>query len=228
MTHILYLDTTTHNLMLGLSDAQKVQVQCTAPCESHRYHSAMLIPAIQDLLNESGLSVKDLTALAVNLGPGSFTGIRTGVTTARTMGQFLKIPVYAFNTFELLSAQVGAPSQANVAIYLDALRLRSYHAILRMTPQGPCYQQPPILQILSNEQKPAPSNSNSIVLISPTLAPLFSQKDIRFIEESFTPELMLQLIQQSGEVFQKNWQEIKPFYLQEPSVTVKKSTQLSL
>jgi tRNA threonylcarbamoyladenosine biosynthesis protein TsaB len=215
MTRILYLDTATNRLMLGLSDESRMLACFTAPCESHRYHSAMLIPAIQDLLREANSGIQDLTALAVNLGPGSFTGIRTGITTARTMGQFLNLPVYGFNAFELLTAN----EPEDTAVYLDALRLRSYHTVLRFTSVGPVYRQEPELHLLDAEQNTPPEQAK--LLLSPSLPALFPAAEAYLIEDSFTPDTMLSLIRRHGAYFQKTWQDIKPFYLQAPSITVK-------
>jgi tRNA threonylcarbamoyl adenosine modification protein YeaZ len=215
MTRILYLDTTTSRLLLGLSDHQRMLAEFTAPCESHRYHSAMLIPAIENLLKDAKTNIQDLTALAINWGPGSFTGIRTGITTARTMGQFLKLPIYGFNTFEILTAH----EKQNTAVYLDALRLRSYHAVLRFENQKPLYQQEPVLQTLNAENNQAPPSTR--LLISPSLASSFPNGNALIIEDTFTPSVMLELIQANGPHFKKTWTDIKPFYLQAPSITVK-------
>jgi tRNA threonylcarbamoyl adenosine modification protein YeaZ len=215
MSRVLYLDTATHRLMLGISDEQRMLTRFTAPCESHRYHSAMLIPAIQEMLAEAQTQVTDLTALAVNLGPGSFTGLRTGITTARTMAQFLNLPVYGFNAFEILAAN----RTQSTAIYLDALRLRAYHAVLRFESAGPVYQRPPMLCQLAAEGNTAPGDS--ALLVSPALVPLFPGQDAGLIEETFTPDAMLSLIQRYGDFFRKDWRDIRPFYLQAPSITVK-------
>lgn len=221
MSRILHLDAASHRLMLGISDEQRMLARFTAPCESHRYHSAMLIPAIQNLLIEAEMDVSRLTALAVNLGPGSFTGLRTGITTARTMGQFLNLPIYGFNAFEILAAN----REQNTAVYLDALRLRAYHAILRFEAQGPVYRQVPTLCLLEPEGNKAPEEHGNL-LISPTLAPLFPSQEAELIEETFTPNVMLSLVQRYGDLFKKAWPDIKPFYLQAPSITVKPAMTL--
>jgi tRNA threonylcarbamoyl adenosine modification protein YeaZ len=213
---ILHLDTTTNRLHLGLSQAGQTLSQVNQPCESHRYHSAVIVPAIQEMLRQNGMQAKHLTALAVNLGPGSFTGIRTGIITARTMGQFLNIPVYGFNAFELLATQFDTP----VAIYLDALRNRTYQATLSFGSETAIYQQEPNLKLLNPEQPPSHTEA---VLVSPTLATLFKEPATQLIPEDYSPiQPMLDLIRRYGSTYQRDWDSIKPLYLQDPSITLKK------
>lgn len=212
---ILHLDTTTNRLHLALSGNGEMLAEICQPCVSHRYHSAVIVPAIQTMLEHAGLTAKDLSRLAVNQGPGSFTGIRTGIITARTMAQFLEIPVYTFNAFELLASQMELP----VAIYIDALRNRAYHATLSFGDTGPVYRQEPTLRLLDPERLPS---HNEALLVSPPLAPLFKESVASLIPDDFNPlRAMLELITRYGRVFQKNWDAVKPLYVQEPSVTLK-------
>lgn len=60
--------------------------------------SADLLIAIDGILKQEKLSLKDLRAIVVNSGPGSFTGVRVGVTVANTLAWSLDIPVYGFQT----------------------------------------------------------------------------------------------------------------------------------
>lgn len=60
--------------------------------------SADLLMAINGILKQAKLSLKDLQAIVVNSGPGSFTGVRVGVTVANTLAWLLDIPVYGFQT----------------------------------------------------------------------------------------------------------------------------------
>lgn len=213
---LLHLDTTTSRLHLAISRNGQILTEIDQPCASHRYHSAVIVPAIQDMLRQNGIKPGDLTALAVNLGPGSFTGVRTGIITARTMAQFLHIPVYGFNAFELLATQVDNP----VAIYLDALRNRTYHATLSLGHDAPVYRQEPTLRLIDPEQPPS---HNEALLVSPTLAPLFKASVASLIPETFSPvQPMLELIHRYGSTFQHPWDAVKPLYLQDPSITLKK------
>ena len=66
-----------------------------------------LAPAIHKLLAQDGLSPKDLHAIAVVQGPGSFTGLRVGIATAKVMAYALKIPIVAVDTLEVIAQQVS-------------------------------------------------------------------------------------------------------------------------
>ncbi|WP_303675072.1 tRNA (adenosine(37)-N6)-threonylcarbamoyltransferase complex dimerization subunit type 1 TsaB [Vampirovibrio chlorellavorus] len=215
---VLHLDTTTAQLHVGLSQAGEILFEDCLPCESHRYHSAMLVPAIQELLASAGLTVNDLTALAVNQGPGSFTGIRTGVITARTMAQFLQVPVYQFNTFELLAAGHDSP----VAVYLDALRGRAYHAHLHIQSSGTAYQQPPTLVQLDTATLP---EAGTQCLISPTLTEYFLGRTAQPVSEGWRPQAaMLRLMSRAAAAYEQEWSAVRPLYIQEPSITLKKKS----
>ncbi|OGR88814.1 MAG: tRNA (adenosine(37)-N6)-threonylcarbamoyltransferase complex dimerization subunit type 1 TsaB [Elusimicrobia bacterium RIFCSPLOWO2_01_FULL_60_11] len=72
-----------------------------------RRHSEMLAQACESLLKSRGVKRTALTHLAVCTGPGSFTGLRVGITFARTLAQFLKIPLIGIPVFEVLAAQAG-------------------------------------------------------------------------------------------------------------------------
>ena len=66
-----------------------------------------LAPAIQKLLAQDGLAPKDLHAIAVVQGPGSFTGLRVGIATAKVMAYALQIPILAIDTLEVIAQQVS-------------------------------------------------------------------------------------------------------------------------
>ena len=74
--------------------------------DSGHIHSEKLIPSIKKLLKAARWPFKDIDKIAVSTGPGSFTGIRVGLTCARMLGQALKIPLVGLNTLELLKIAV--------------------------------------------------------------------------------------------------------------------------
>jgi tRNA threonylcarbamoyladenosine biosynthesis protein TsaB len=68
-----------------------------------KIHSVRLLPLIEELLNEAGLPLQDLAGVAVTSGPGSFTGLRIGLTVAKTLAQVLDIPVVGVPALEALA-----------------------------------------------------------------------------------------------------------------------------
>lgn len=90
-------------------------------------HAEKLAPMIDELLKETGVTRSDLKAVAVSAGPGSYTGLRIGVSTAKGLCFGLDIPLITVNTLE--SMLVGLPAQYNDALrcpMIDARRMEVY------------------------------------------------------------------------------------------------------
>jgi tRNA threonylcarbamoyladenosine biosynthesis protein TsaB len=87
-----------------------------------------IIPKISDMLSRSGLSFKDIDQIAASVGPGSFTGIRIGLSTARAIAFSANIPAVAVNNFETIIYR--AKRQINncdvVIAMIDAYRNQIY------------------------------------------------------------------------------------------------------
>lgn len=91
-------------------------------------HSQTLLPMIEAMLKMADFSVKELDAIAVAAGPGSFTGLRIGASTAKGLGQALSIPLIAVPTLEGLAYNL-AGVDALVCAMMDARRNQAYYAI---------------------------------------------------------------------------------------------------
>lgn len=87
----LYIDTSDAEKITIVLDDQKWET------EARQNKSQILLSFIDEKLKELGNVPKDLTEIEVNIGPGSFTGLRIGVAVANTMGWVLKIPVNGKN-----------------------------------------------------------------------------------------------------------------------------------
>jgi len=83
-----------------------------------RGHGEVLVPMIQQVLSDAGTDVSCLDGVAVAVGPGSFTGVRVGLSTARGIGLALNIPVYGVTNFESAVYGVSNP----VVAVLDTKR----------------------------------------------------------------------------------------------------------
>lgn len=100
---LLAFDTATPAVTAALHDGDDVVAELTS--EQPMRHGEQLAPLVDRLLREQGLVRQDLTALAVGVGPGPFTGLRVGLVTARTLGHVLEIPVYGVCTLDVLAVE---------------------------------------------------------------------------------------------------------------------------
>lgn len=99
---ILAIDTS--NLTLGVALIKDGKVIAEHISHLKKNHSVRAMPAIDELLKECGLKPSDLTQIAVAKGPGSYTGVRIGVTIAKTLAWSLNIPVKTVSSLEVLAA----------------------------------------------------------------------------------------------------------------------------
>ena len=97
----LIIDTTRNNMFVGLMYENK---QFVAQVKGIGRHNETLLPTINKLLNENNLSIRDIECVAVNVGAGSFTGIRVGVSTVKAFACAMpKLKCVSFNTLEILA-----------------------------------------------------------------------------------------------------------------------------
>lgn len=83
-----------------------------------------LFPAIAELLARNRIAYSDLTRVAVTTGPGSFTGLRIGLSAARGLGLALNIPVVGLGSLQAIS--LGYPNRLPLTVLLDAKRGQAY------------------------------------------------------------------------------------------------------
>jgi len=101
----------------------------------NRRHAEQLAPAIRYLCDELDVDPGSLSTIAVGLGPGLFTGLRVGVTTAKVMAQALRVPVVGISSLDLVAYPARHTSRLVVAV-LDARRKEVFHARYRPVPGG--------------------------------------------------------------------------------------------
>ena len=91
-----------------------------------------LAPALADVLRQAGWAPSDVELVAVSIGPGSFTALRVGVTTAKTFAYAVAVEVLAVNTLEAIAAQLAeAATSDTIATAIDAQRGDVYAALFR-------------------------------------------------------------------------------------------------
>lgn len=100
---------TSGDLIVIAVNGEKSRINYLKGCNTK--HSVTLMPYVEQALNECDLKLCDLDFLAVVTGPGSFTGIRIGVSTVKALAFALNKPVLALTSFDLLAYSDNAPSK---------------------------------------------------------------------------------------------------------------------
>jgi tRNA threonylcarbamoyladenosine biosynthesis protein TsaB len=126
MSYILSLETSTTVCSVALHDAGKLVVsrEILIP----QSHASRLAPLIDEVRNASGIDFRELKAIAVASGPGSYTGLRIGVSTAKALCYALNIPLIAVETLDLMAHQVRSTRNGNEFLcpMIDARRMEVY------------------------------------------------------------------------------------------------------
>lgn len=117
--NILAIDTT--NQVLGVSILKNKHLVGEFTSNVPKTHSLRLMPAIVQLMNDLNMKPSDLDKIVVANGPGSYTGVRIGVTTAKTLAWSLNIPVVGVSSLEVLAYQ-GRFFNGFVSPFFDARR----------------------------------------------------------------------------------------------------------
>ncbi len=119
---ILAFDTCLDKMYVVLRTEEKILSSEVVENTDSKYHSAFLISTISRVLQENNVEPKDLDAIGINIGPGSFTGIRACTTVARVMAQQLNIKAIGVSSLEILSKI----EEANPLVALDARKNKVY------------------------------------------------------------------------------------------------------
>lgn len=116
-----------------------------------RNHLKDLMPLVRELLNDCGVDKKELSYVAASIGPGSFTGVRIGVTTARALAQALGIKVISVPTLDGYCYKPEAKESEKVTCgIINARRGQVYGIVEGFMPGGP-YMLTDVLEVLKNE-----------------------------------------------------------------------------
>lgn len=117
----LAIDTAAPRLQLGLvlADGRTDSIVD----DIAKGHAEILFERLDNLLARNGIGHGDIERIAVTTGPGSFTGLRIGLSAARGLGVARKIPVLGIPSLQALSLQIAS---GRVAIFLDARRDEAY------------------------------------------------------------------------------------------------------
>lgn len=205
--YTLCFDTCLDKMYLVLMKDE--QILSSEIIENHdsKYHSAFLISTIKDVLKKNNIAPKDLSLIGINIGPGSFTGIRACTTTARVMAQQLNIKATGISSLEIITKAYQKIQKSTLPI-LTALDARKNMAYLYINDEIKG-------AVALDEVKSLIETGNYEVLTDNKLLPIIGGSSYQKISLPIG-ETLAELVKKKSTIDKCNWQELKPLYIQPP------------
>ncbi len=125
---ILAFDTATRSGSVAILDDSRIIVEMNS--DTGKTHSESLLPAVDHVLHETGYVIDDIDGYALTIGPGSFTGLRIGLSTVKGLAWASGKPVMAVSTLEALAHNIPFTDKF-ICPVLDARKKEIYTAIFR-------------------------------------------------------------------------------------------------
>lgn len=218
---ILAFDISGNKAFINISENNNILASKIIENTKLSYNSALLIPVIIELLQDQKLNMSDIDALGVNIGPGSFTGIRVSATIARIISQHLDMPVVGVSSLEIISL-INNTSKNSLCLF-DAKRSKVY--IGEYSPQGDIILEPGLLEC---DEAIKYASTKDFFLISDTkIVEKLSIAGINSINldkenynfGNFLTELTYKYLSK-GNIDKYKWYNLKPLYVQSPPITM--------
>lgn len=127
MSLLLHIETAVVGSSVCLSDGDTVLALKENP--SQKDSAAWVQPAIQDLVKDSGITLKQLAAVSVSAGPGSYTGLRVGMSTAKGLCYALGIPLITVSTLKMMALAALHQEAELLCPLIDARRMEVFTAV---------------------------------------------------------------------------------------------------
>lgn len=212
---ILTIDTATETCGVALTDDTRLVTEFRL--NQKKAHNERLVSEIQNLLQESSWHLEDLDGIAFSKGPGSFTGLRIGISVCKGLSYTLDIPMVGVNTLDALA--FGIPDwSGEICAVIKAREKEVYRAIYTKFPEN--FVRCSEYEIVHLQNVESQLNDSTLIVSNPVdLVSNFVKKDsiIAPQEHSFLkPSVIAELGHQK---FQGNQTEdpetVEPFYLKD-------------
>lgn len=125
---ILYLETSSKNCSVAVSDNEKLLCVCEEVSENYK-QSESLHTYVEWALEGAGIALKDIEAVSLGKGPGSYTGLRIGAASAKGFCYGLKVPLIAINSLESMIEPFLGDNYDFIVPLIDARRMEVYTAV---------------------------------------------------------------------------------------------------
>ena len=181
---MLILGIETATVQAGCAIGGHEGVLASAHSAKGKRHAENLTPAIEFICTQADIELSDIGLVAVDVGPGLFTGLRVGVAAAKAIAFGLRVPMIAVSSLDLLAFPVRFSSRLIVTA-IDARRGELYYAMYRQVPGG--------VQRLGEHQLGSPDDLASQLLASPDEILLVGDGAIRY-QEAFEGLAKVELV----------------------------------
>ncbi len=221
-------------LILGIESATE-QVGCAIGghegvlasahvCRGKR-HAETLVPAIEFLCEQVHIEMQEISVVAVDLGPGLFTGLRVGIATAKSIAQALRVPMIGINSLDLLAFPVRFSPKLIVPV-VDARRGEVFSAQYRQVPGGvQRLTEPQVCTAEDLVSELMVSNEDCLLVGDGALryADVFGELNrMQVVEDGLAHPLASSLVQLAHSMALReefvNARELEPLYLRRPDV----------
>ena len=206
---LLAFDTCLDKTYVVLRTEDDIISSDTILSNDKNYHSAYLISTIKSILKASNYTPQDIDAIAINVGPGSFTGIRACTTVARVMAQQLNCKAIGISSLEIIS-------RAKSDEYIVALDARKNKAYLYDKKLYGAVDLEEVDKIVTG--KKLITDDRLIERFR-----LLADEVISYQQEEFElGEILSEIAVEKLKTDEGNWAKVMPLYIQPPPVTIKK------
>lgn len=219
--NLLTFDTCLDKMYVTLSkDGEIVDSKIVETTKEH-YHSAFLISTITEILKENNIAPQGIDAVATDIGPGSFTGIRACTTVARVFAQANNCKAVGVSSLEILSKITPHPTlspkgreENRILVSLDARKESAYIAVYK---DGKQILEPQVMLI--EKIKELISEKDYEIITDKKLQPLLGGISYEESSEDLGKNLSkiaYEKIQQGADA---DWKRLLPLYIQPPAVS---------
>ncbi|MCR5265722.1 MAG: tRNA (adenosine(37)-N6)-threonylcarbamoyltransferase complex dimerization subunit type 1 TsaB [Cyanobacteria bacterium RUI128] len=205
---ILAFDTCLDKTYVVLRTEDEILSSETIFSNEKSYHSAYLISTIKDILKASGKTPQDLYAIAINIGPGSFTGIRACTTVARVMAQQLNCRAFGIPSLEILSRA----KNDEYVVALDARKNKAYLYDKELKGAVELEEVDKVVKV-----RKVITDDRLIERFRPLADEVISYQQAEFELGEILSDIAVERLKTDD----GNWAKVLPLYIQPPPVTVK-------
>lgn len=205
---VLAFDTCLDKTYVVLRTEEKIVSSEIIESNEQNYHSAYLISRIKEVLKSNGYTPQDVSAIAINVGPGSFTGIRACTTVARVMAQQLNCKAIGVSSLEIISRA----DNDNSVVALDARKNKAYLYDKKLFGAVELEEVDEIVK-----DRIVITDDRLIERFRPLAKEVISYQQAGFELGKILSDIAIEKLKTED----GNWAKVLPLYIQPPPVTIK-------